>query len=36
MDTLILDSYYEAKKIIKDFGLDYLKIDYYINDYILY
>ncbi|KAL2922688.1 Cadherin EGF LAG seven-pass G-type receptor 1 [Bienertia sinuspersici] len=32
----IPDSYYEAKKLIKDLGLDYLKIDAFENDCILY
>ncbi|KAK9289622.1 hypothetical protein L1049_007780 [Liquidambar formosana] len=30
------DSYYEAKKIIKDLGLDYIKIEVYENDCVLY
>ncbi|KAL8162298.1 hypothetical protein V2J09_013787 [Rumex salicifolius] len=32
----IPDSYYEAKKLIKDLGLDYIKIDACRNDCILY
>uniref|UniRef100_A0A2N9FEG8 Transposase-associated domain-containing protein n=1 Tax=Fagus sylvatica TaxID=28930 RepID=A0A2N9FEG8_FAGSY len=33
---LVLDSLYSAKKIIRDLGLDYEKIDACINDYVLY
>lgn len=34
--STIPDSYYEAKKLIKDLGLDYIKIDACQNDCILY
>lgn len=34
--SLILESYYEAKKIIKDLGFSYEKIHSCVNDCILY
>lgn len=35
-DALIPKSYYEARKVIRDLGLDYIKIDACQNDCILY
>ena len=34
--ALVPDSYYDAKKIVKHLGLDYIKIDACLNDCILY
>jgi len=36
MDSLLPNSYYEAKKIIKDLGLSYTKIDACVNDCMLF
>jgi len=36
MDSLSPNSYYEVKKIIKDLGLSYTKIDACVNDCMLF